>query len=222
MGGSASTADGGDSLGWWGDGTSRHDREQHAHVHKMWRRVRWHGKWWWREVSAPARSAQRAHELAQDSPMQPWIGHVGGAGGLTQHVQHACAQGGLVQAGTFDGSGRGACEAQGGMRGTGGAGLCKEGACAAWGVTGSPDAGRAPACTPCVGSGAAVSTTSSQVAATDETILRGGHGVCQAEERGESGFRRAVLGVSGVLRTTREAASATVQRAKRIFFRDTG
>ena len=23
---------------------------------------------------------------------QPWIGHVGGAGGLTQHVQHACAQ----------------------------------------------------------------------------------------------------------------------------------
>ena len=154
--------------------------------------------------------------------MQPLIAHVDGTAGLTQHVQHACAQGGLVQASTFDGSGRGACEVQGGMRGTGGTGLCEEGACAAWGVTGSPGAGRAPVRTPSVWSGAAVSKASSQVAATEETIMRGGYGVCQAEERGGSSFRRAVLGVSGVLRTTREAASATVQRAKRIFFRDTG
>ena len=145
LGGSASVEGGGHSPSWWADGTLRRDGRQHAHVHRMWQKVYRQGRWWWREVSAPARSAGRAHELVQDSPMQPWVEHVSGTDGLTQHVQHAGAHGGLVRARTFDGSGDRACEAQAGARDARGAGFCKEGACAARGVAGSPSAERAPA-----------------------------------------------------------------------------
>ena len=91
-----------------------------------------------------------------------------------------------------------------------------------WGVAGSPSAERAPARTPSVEPGVAVSRKSSQSAETTETILRDGHGAYQAEERRGKGFRRVASGVSGVLRMTREAADAMVQRAKRFFFRDEG
>ena len=222
LGGSASVEGGGHSPSWWGDGTLRRDGRQHAHVHRMWQKVYRQGRWWWREVSAPARSAGRAHELVQDSPMQPWVEHVSGTDGLTQHVQHAGAHGGLVRARTFDGSGDRACEAQAGARDVRGAGFCKEGACAAREVAGSPSAERAPARIPSVEPGVAVSRKSSQSTATTETILRDGHGAYQAEERRGKGFRRVASGVSGVLRMTREAADAMVQRAKRFFFRDEG
>ena len=70
--------------------------------------------------------------------------------------------------------------------------------------------------------GVAVSPKSSQLAETNETIFRDGQGFCQRGERRESGLRRVVSGVSGVLRTTREVADAAVQRARRFFFRDAG
>ena len=56
---------------------------------------------------------------------------------------------------------------------------------------------------------------SKRFCATDKGFVRGENG-------GGGGSRRAVLGVSGVLRTTREVADAAVQRARRFFFRDTG
>ena len=127
-----------------------------------------------------------------------------------------------MQACTFDGSGGRACEAQGGARGTRGAGLCEEGACAARGVAGSSGAERAPARTSSVEPEVAVTRTSSQSAETTETILRDRHGAYQAEERRGNGFRRVVSGVRGVLRMTREAADAAVQRVKRFYFRDAG
>ena len=37
-----------------------------------------------------------------------------------------------------------------------------------------------------------------------------------------NGFRRVVSGVGGMLRMTREAADAAVQRVKRFYFRDEG
>ena len=63
---------------------------------------------------------------------------------------------------------------------------------------------------------------SSQSAETTETILRDRHGAYQAEERRGNGFRRVVSGVRGVLRMTREAADAAVQRVRRFYFRDEG
>ena len=142
----------------------------------MWQKVCRQGRWWWREVSAPARSAERAHELVQDSPMRPWVEQVSGNDGLAQHMQHARAQGGLVRARAYGGSRDRACEAQDGARDARCAGWCKEGACAARGVAGSPSAERAPARTPSVELGDAVSRTSSQSAVTNETILRDRHG----------------------------------------------
>ena len=76
--------------------------------------------------------------------------------------------------------------------------------------------------TPSVALRVAASQRSSQSAETNETILRDGQGVGQAGERKGIGFRRTVSEVGGVLRATREAADAAVQRAKRFFFRDTG
>ena len=81
---------------------------------------------------------------------------------------------------------------------------------------------RAPARTPSVEPEVAVTRTSSQSAETTETILRDRHGAYQAEERRGNGFRRVVSGVGGVLRMTREAADAAVQRVKRFYFRDEG
>ena len=127
-----------------------------------------------------------------------------------------------MQACMFDASGGSGCGAQGGLWGVRGVGLCEEGACATREMAGSPGAERAPVRTPSEELGDAVSQRSSRPAETNEMILRDGHEVRQAEGRGGSGFRRTVMGVSGVLRATREAADAAVQRARRFFFRDTG
>ena len=104
---------------------------------------------------------------------------------------------GFVQACTSDGDRGWASEAQGRAGGPRGAGSCEDGSDGARIVVGSPGAGRASARTPSVELGVAVSQQSSQSAATNETILRDGHGVCQVEERRGSGFRRATLAVVG-------------------------
>ena len=154
--------------------------------------------------------------------MQPWVEQVSGTDGLQQHVQHARAQGGLVRARAYDGSGDRAGEEREGARDARCAGWCKEDACAARGVAGSSGAERAPARTTSVEPEFAVATTSSQLAETTETTLRDGHGAYPAEERRVNGFRLVVSGVRGVLRMTREAADAAVQRVKRFYFRDAG
>ena len=137
-----------------------------------------------------------------------------------------------MQACMFDASEDRDCEAQGGRRGMRGVGLCEEGACTAREVVGSPGAERAPVRSPSAELGDAVSQQSPWRAETNEidrqtdrqgeAVVRGGQEVRQAEGRGGSSFRRAVMGVSGMLRATREAADAAAHRAKRFFFRDAG
>ena len=95
--------------------------------------------------------------------------------------------------------------------------------------------GRPPAAAPVrTPSDQDASQTSSQT--REETILNAGQererernyeahagqGVCQEVGRRKYGFRRLRSAVGGVLRTTREAADAAVQRARRFFFRDAG
>ena len=127
-----------------------------------------------------------------------------------------------MRARAYDGSGDRAGEEREGARDARCAGRCKEDACAARGVAGSSGAERAPARTPSVEPEVAVTRTSSQSAEMTETILRDRHGAYQAEGQRGNGFRRVVTGVGGVLRMTREAADAAVQRVKRFYFRDAG
>ena len=133
--------------------------------------------------------------------MQQWIDSTDGIGELQQPEQHARAHGEMRQAHTFGAGGSRDCKAQGGSRSASGAGWGEEDACAARDVAGSPGVGRARVHPPSVQTGIEASQRSSQSAETNETILRDGHGVCQAEERRGNGFRRAVWGVSGVLLT---------------------
>ena len=140
-------------------------------------------------------------------------------GEVTQDVQHASAQEGIVPACTSDGERGGDSEAQGQEGGTRGEGWCEGGSGGARVVANSPGAGRAPPHGPAVEL-AVASQTSSQTG--DETILRDGNGVCQERGRRRYGFRRLRSAVGGVLRTTREAADAAVRQAKRLFFRDAG
>ena len=220
--GDARAASGGRGRGSCGSEASQHEKGQQVHMQAMWSRVRRGGAWWWREESAPARSAQWVRELDQDAPMQQWIDSTDGIGELQQPEQHARAHGEMRQAHTFGAGGSRDCKAQGGSRSASGAGWGEEDACAARDVAGSPGVVRARVHPPSVQTGIEASQRSSQSAETNETILRDGQGVYQARGWRERGFRRAVSGVSGALRTTREAAGATVRRAKRLFFRDEG
>ena len=182
-------------------------------------------------MDAPARSARWEQELLHDAPMHTRSARGSEPGEMTQDVQHASAQVGIVQACTFNGERDGTSAMQGQEGGARGTGWYEDDSGGARVVENSPGAGRASPHSPPVEL-ADASQTSSQ--AREETILRAGQGVGQEMRRGGHGFRRLQFAAGGVLRTAREAADATVlrtareaadaavRRAKRFFFRDEG
>ena len=143
LGGDERVVGGSRRHGSCGGDASQHEKGQHAHMQAMWSRVRRGGAWWWREESAPARSAQRVRELDQDAPMQQWVDSTDGIGELQQPGQHAGVHDELLQAHTFGVEGSMDYKAQSGPRGASSAGWGEEDACAARDVAGSPGAGRA-------------------------------------------------------------------------------
>ena len=130
---------------------------------------------------------------------------------------HAC---------TFDAGGDGASGVQGAVRAAGGARFCTGGACAARAEANSPGAVRGEADTQSGHLGIGASQRSSR---SDETIKMDSQGE-KGEVRGRmqrtrvysSVLHRAVKKMDGALSTTRAVAYATVERARRLFFRDAG
>ena len=145
-------------------------------------------------MDAPARSARRAQELLHDAPMHTRSERGGEPGEMTQDVQHASAQVGIVQACTFDGERDGTSAMQGQEGGARGAGWYEDGSGDARGVENSPGAGRASSHSPPVEL-ADASQTSSQT--REETILRAGQGVGQEMRQRGHGFRRLRFAAGG-------------------------
>ena len=142
-------------------------------------------------------------------------------------VQHACAQHECLQACTSEADSSGASIEQDVPRVAGGAG-CRGGeACDAGAEASEPGAeGRRfrQYCRAALGIGGSQrSSRSDETIKTDSPGEQGEvHGQMQRTGVYSSALRRVVKGVGGALSVTRAVADATVERARRLFFRDAG
>ena len=188
------------------------------------RKVRWEGRWWWREVSAPAQPAPSVEDLDQDTPMRVGVDEVDSSTEGQTSVQGACTHAELAQACTFDAGSDGASGVQGAVRAAGGASFCTGGACAARAEANSPGAVRGEADTQSGHLGIGASQRTSRSDETIKTGLGGKQGDVHGRQTSVYGgvLHRAVRQMGGALSRTRVVADATVARARRLFFRDAG